>query len=295
MIQNLLAHGASLDALDHEGRSCLFWVKDLPVAQLMIEKSCSSCSPAHRDHSQNSALGYAVLQNEVGVASYLLEQGWDANSREESNRTPLFDASDSRMVTLLLNAKADVNLADNQQRTPLFSIFVSKHQNLTLDTRSNIVRDLIFGQADVNISDVNGQTPLHVACHFGSPELVEMLVHGCLLTEAAFRRDQDGKKPLDYSKRNGSEATKIRKLIDEAELSLDYSDEDVYRIELITRAGQKISDPTAAMREWQKFLKWCEDNPAEVPSGSKTLVKAAGSGEQARALPETQRDPESDD
>lgn len=77
---------------------------------------------------------------------------------------------------------------------------------------------------------------------------MKLLVHKCTLAEAAFGRDKDNQKPLDHCKKGCVAFPKIKELLEEAELSLDYSDEYVYRMQLISEDGRIIGSPCSYER-----------------------------------------------
>ena len=82
--------------------------------------------------------------------------------------TPLIVAIEYRqieMVKFLINAKADVQKPALQHRTPLF--FVSEPESTKL---------LIEKDADVNIKDDQGFTPLHRAAAEGFLDVAKVLI-----------------------------------------------------------------------------------------------------------------------
>merc|ERR1719491_2303618 len=160
------------------------------------------------------------------------------------------------MASLLLEARGDINRRDEHGQTPLFFMFADDGllRDMTVETRLCITRLFLLAQADVNAVDADGRSPLHMACHFGRAELVEMLVRGCTWTADAVGKDKDNKGPLDYCRKGTADFPKIRDLLQEAEASMQYSGKDVYRLEMVLAdSGKKDSslDPSALMREWE--------------------------------------------
>ncbi|MCB9229326.1 MAG: ankyrin repeat domain-containing protein [Deltaproteobacteria bacterium] len=111
----------------------------------------------------------------------------------EAGETPLITAAknDQREAAeLLVNIGADVNLTDSEGKTALYHAIHNKHTQMAQfliqyarpDQQSDfgwaplhiavfmdnltIVRDLIKANANVNLPDKNGNTPLHLAVRF---------------------------------------------------------------------------------------------------------------------------------
>ena len=106
--------------------------------------------------------------NEVEVER-LLDNGADANSRDEDQSTPLHIAKNEAVTQLLLDHGADVNVRDKRQWTPLHSL-------LLLYRAKKVVKLLLDHGADANARGQCQFTPLHFAWN---EAIVKLLVdHG---------------------------------------------------------------------------------------------------------------------
>jgi hypothetical protein len=117
-------------------------------------------------------LHLAVLRQQVGVVSSLLEHGADVDAWTGSHETALHLAmkrGTSAMVETLLKATPSMDLHDRVGWTALHHAAAQgKHELLALMLQSG---------ANVNIRSAGGGTPLHEAAASGNSETVRLLLH----------------------------------------------------------------------------------------------------------------------
>jgi len=82
----------------------------------------------------------------VDIIKVLLEHGADANACDINDWTPLHDA-----------ARSSIHQDDNKERAECIEILVKK------------------GEANINALNIRRETPLHIACEFGSKKLIKRL------------------------------------------------------------------------------------------------------------------------
>ncbi len=144
------------------------------------------------------------------VIAYLLEQGADPNRQRNENRTTVLAGlaymNQVECVRLLLDAGAEPNAGESRTgETPLHAALTKAHED-----RSAVVRLLLDAGADPNLATIpgiptlafwrdvrtRGETPLHRAAAFGSPETIELL-----LAAGADKspRDANGDSPLSWA------------------------------------------------------------------------------------------------
>ena len=119
-----------------------------------------------------SPLHWAAKVGNAAVVELLLGYGANANAVNINNQTPLFDSSrchQSLVVDLLLSHNATVNITDNQGWTPLLRAFQKSGGD-------KIVKALVFSGADVNVSNFNGESPLHLAVAQNNIDIVRLLL-----------------------------------------------------------------------------------------------------------------------
>ncbi|CAB0039615.1 unnamed protein product [Trichogramma brassicae] len=152
---------------------------------------------ATTDKSGETSLHLAARYARADAAKRLLDAGADANSQDNTGRTPLHSAvaADAMGVfqILLRNRATNLNARMHDGTTPL--ILAAR-----LATEG-MVEDLINADADINASDNSGKTALHWAAAVNNVDAVNvLLVHG------ANRDAQDDKDetPLFLAAREGS-------------------------------------------------------------------------------------------
>lgn len=152
---------------------------------------------ATTDKSGETSLHLAARYARADAAKRLLDAGADANSQDNTGRTPLHSAvaADAMGVfqILLRNRATNLNARMHDGTTPL--ILAAR-----LATEG-MVEDLINADADINAADNSGKTALHWAAAVNNVDAVNiLLVHG------ANRDAQDDKDetPLFLAAREGS-------------------------------------------------------------------------------------------
>jgi ankyrin repeat protein len=124
----------------------------------------------HPTQPEAVPLYYASLCGFVGLAEHLIAaHSRDVNSRGGSHTTPLHAASVKghlEVASLLLRNGADPDSRDHLGRVPLHR--VSQGGLLVMAKSSlEIARLLVNSGADVNVTDDEGCTPLHAAAQVG--------------------------------------------------------------------------------------------------------------------------------
>ena len=123
---------------------------------------------------------------QVNTVKTLIEAGFDVNTRNYLDATPLFYAQTKEMAEVLIQAGADVNTRDNQKATPLFCV-----------NSKEIAEILIQHGADVNAKNNYGNTPLFSA---KSKEIAEILIqHGADVNA----RNNEGQTPVEFCRSYG--------------------------------------------------------------------------------------------
>jgi len=133
---------------------------------------------------------YAVMNNYMGMISFLLDKKVDLNIKSTSGATPLHEAARAGkidVINMLIANGADVNAVDAKGNTPL-------HTGIPSQVHREVVTLLLEKGADPNLRDEHGDTPLHVALVLNrSPEVVQALLNG---SADVYIRNIDGKTPL---------------------------------------------------------------------------------------------------
>ena len=162
--------GADINAKDVLGETLLaqsLRIRDEPMAQMLIEVGASM---KECDRYGNTALHYAAESRLGASISRLLEIGAPINETNDYGSTPLHVAIISE-------------IADAMYRV------------------SDIVHLLLDAGADVEMGDVGGRTPLHLAAQKVDEAGIEILLIRGANTKA---EDSKGLLPLDYAAASGS-------------------------------------------------------------------------------------------
>lgn len=125
-----------------------------------------------KDIHNSTPLHWAAKVGNAAVVELLLGYGANVNAVNINNQTPLFESSrchQSLVVDLLLSHNATVNITDNQGWTPLLRAFQKSGGD-------KIVKALVFSGADVNVSNFNGESPLHLAVAQNNIDIVRLLL-----------------------------------------------------------------------------------------------------------------------
>jgi len=132
-----------------------------------------------KDNSGATPLHFVAILyvDEIGayIAELLIKYGADVNAKDENGYAPLHWAvtlGKSRIINVLLENGADVNAKDNIGSTPLHRVVVSHEES----KRSNIAKVLIEHGADVNARNHQGLTPLHMATTLGKVDVTKVLL-----------------------------------------------------------------------------------------------------------------------
>jgi|WetSurMetagenome_2_1015567.scaffolds.fasta_scaffold89984_1 ankyrin repeat protein len=165
-----------------------------------------------RDSSGCTALHYATDTSKLGIAKYLIGKGADVNAKDKGGHSPLFGAvisHNEELINLLIIKGADVNALDTLGMSPTFvaagcgninalSLLISKGSNVNIKAANGmplltyamwpatyyineegiqyVVNLLVNNGAIVDATELDGETPLHMAALMGHFSVVHLLV-----------------------------------------------------------------------------------------------------------------------
>jgi len=122
-----------------------------------------------------TALHWAAGKGHCKVIEELLNSKADVNANDSSGDTPLHVAAYNGYtdaVNMLLKCGADVSIWNKDKKTALhFAV------SLQADRRYDIINELLHFHADVNVKDINGETPLQVGHRMKDKEAVRILIN----------------------------------------------------------------------------------------------------------------------
>ncbi len=194
----LLDNGADINVMSSDGRSMLHWCSSVDLTNLAISRGFNlenqnpfgrtpiQCAIHHRnfdvaqllvesgsdvnatDYRKKSVLHYAVVSGNVNLVETLLKRGANIEVRNKDGQTPLLCAIGDGIIPLaqlLLQYGANLYVHDNDNIGALHLATASKNIHLT---------DFIFsfGGFDLDGRDRYGRTALHIASHYGCPDIM---------------------------------------------------------------------------------------------------------------------------
>ena len=206
----LLSNGADVNALDEDGQTPLHTAaggeKDCPKLCSILLKRNAKIDAVDKDGNQ--PLHLAWKRGHTRTSCFLLSNGADVNALNEDGQTPLHTAAGGKkdcpkLCSILLKHNAKIDAVDKDGNQPLHlaceAALMSTVQHL-LDCNADVFatnnsqqtalhkatcskRDcpevcvmLIAKGAQVNATDGNGDTSLHVAFRKGNMNTVDVLV-----------------------------------------------------------------------------------------------------------------------
>ncbi|XP_059477541.1 26S proteasome non-ATPase regulatory subunit 10-like [Neocloeon triangulifer] len=160
---------------------------DLEHVRINLDRDSTWISK--QDNNERLLLHWAAVGGHVPIVTLLLEKGSPVDPTDDFGATPLIlaaSAGKEDVVNLLIKHHANVN-AKNQQGHSALQLAASKGWR-------SIIQLLLAAKADVNIKDSRGATALHRAASQGRTPIVNILiaVPGIDLSPA----DIDGNTPL---------------------------------------------------------------------------------------------------
>ena len=177
-LRTLLDTGLDIETKDVKGQTPLFAAcdnEDPACIQLLLEKGAN---PNVTNMVGQTPLHMACLQSNIDHVRLLYRYGANTtNVRDLSGRTPLFEScitQDVECVRVLLNNGAIPDIVDRSGRTPMDAILSCFQHD---DDSLTCIRLLLeHGVSSNALSNVLGNTFLHVACKKNAPQLVRLLL-----------------------------------------------------------------------------------------------------------------------
>lgn len=191
MIELLIRHGASINALTPKGLSPLYFAifyNQPEVVKFLMEHRVDT----HSGIKGFSPLGCAVTVGNVQVIRVLLHYRELLNQPGSFGDQPLSNAvygEDPMIVKMLLDEGANVNASDKYHATALH-LAIKKNE-------VDCVNLLLAKGAKINTMANHGITPLHVACAYNRVYIAKILIfHGA----DPRLKNEKGRTPLDIAK-----------------------------------------------------------------------------------------------
>jgi ankyrin repeat protein len=190
VVQQLLEHGAQVDAIDDYGWTPLIWaierVGTLDTVRLLLRHGADA---THRDKAGRTPLMWASERGKPAIVELLLTKQGDVDPRGPLGETPLMIAAGARDIEIarvLLKHGAKINNQDLEGLTPLMWAVLSCGIPQPFHTEGDkgppdlkrdlpIVQFLLKSGADRQLKNKAGKTALELAEEIGYSEMVPYL------------------------------------------------------------------------------------------------------------------------
>jgi ankyrin repeat protein len=160
---------------------------DLSQVKRLCESEGVDVNGADYDH--RTALHVAAAEGHGDVVTYLLAHGTDMNAKDRWGKTPLMDALTFQRDDIALILKGSgAALASQNSANVVANLCAAAMRNDV-----NEVKRVALGGVDVNLSDYDRRTPLHVASSEGHLDMCKLLL---LLGADPQCKDRWGSTPL---------------------------------------------------------------------------------------------------
>jgi len=166
----LLNHGAAVNICGgNYNRSALHYAADGGHCGVIDELLKSEADVNAKDSNGSTPLHLAAFKGYIDAVKMLLKHGASVNSVNKDNHTALHCAADGGQCGVV---------EDILYSTPGFN---AKDSNVNCE-KHNAMAELINHNADVNVKDNVGDTPLHIARRLNDEEAVRILItHGATM------------------------------------------------------------------------------------------------------------------
>jgi ankyrin repeat protein len=178
-VRKLIAAGSDVNAPEADGTSALLWAAHQGSPELVSMLLDAGANPNAANNFGVTPLLEASRYGDAGSIKALLEGGADVAAAAREGETPLMAAARTgnvEAVKLLIEGGADVNAVESlQEQTALMWAAAEGHVDvvgLLLDTALHwavrngdeaVVRRLVEGGADLNLTNADGATPMMLA------------------------------------------------------------------------------------------------------------------------------------
>ncbi|XP_057501036.1 protein S-acyltransferase 24-like [Actinidia eriantha] len=168
---------------------------DMEKLQRLVESE--DCSISEPDGLGYYALQWAALNNRTAAAQYIIEHGGDVNAADHTGQTALHWSAVRgaiQVAELLLQEGARVNAADMYG-------YQTTHVAAQYGQTAFIYHIVTKWNADSDIPDNDGRSPLHWAAYKGFADCIRLLL---FLDAYRGRQDKEGCTPLHWAAIRGN-------------------------------------------------------------------------------------------
>jgi len=144
------------------------------------------------DKQGRTPLHLAAPIGRLSIVQFLVEHGADTHLKDNNHKTPLVYAIEKNRVRVIIYLSQEVNKHKPSEEKNIFS--------LAKDGETDEIREY-FESVDINTTNEDGKTILHVACEFSQVDVVKLALE---LGINKNLHDYDGRSALNYAKLSGN-------------------------------------------------------------------------------------------
>jgi len=189
----LIDKGADVNAKGAVDITPLLAARGFPMIKLLVSRGADI--QAQRRFQRMTKLHMVCTEKDKDVVEFLINKGAQVDRKNRRGQTPLWLAAScgrKEIVELLIKKGADINVSNNQGLTLLTMAKQQKHTEVVNILRQHGAKETLYGAAasgdideikrllsqgtDVNVTNEEGQTPLHKAARAGQSNVAELLI-----------------------------------------------------------------------------------------------------------------------
>jgi len=196
LLANVDANRIDVKFTNDKGKTALMAAVKIGDQCLLTELLQRGLRISDKGNTGGTSLMYAVLGNNSGMIDIVLSREPELNAQSTNGWTAVMIAAAKGFhdsIQQLFAAGADINLPDVYQWTPLMRAIDNRHNSV-------VSYLLSLPEVEVNRSNENGSTALHIAAQTGNKTVVTKLLQ---LGSEVTAVDKNGYSASDVAIRNG--------------------------------------------------------------------------------------------
>lgn len=193
-------HPALVNIRAADGKTLLMIFSNADYSDLASDLIDVGAAVDAKDSLGNTALHYAVMEQQFDLMKLLIDSGADINAKNHYGKTPLLCAAEksfTKAAQILIRRNADIHATDGEDMTAM--LWAIQNGNVALAS------ELINKGVDVNAKYDDNITALILACGFNHRKLALFLIENDADVNAMSGERSQHVCPMSYALNNGDE------------------------------------------------------------------------------------------